>query len=57
MPLIRKVMIINLIIVSTLWAFIIVWGGSTKAIKKCKTLLKFFQWSSGEHQVSVKSIG
>jgi hypothetical protein len=28
MPLIRKVMIINLILVSTLWAFIIVWGGS-----------------------------
>jgi hypothetical protein len=34
MLLVRKVMIVNLILAFTLWAFIIIWGGSTKAIKK-----------------------
>lgn len=51
-PLTSKAIVINS--ASAIWFFIKVWGGTKKTIKKCKTLLKNFQWGRNDHHAIAK---
>jgi hypothetical protein len=54
--LVNKTLIINLVLVSSLWFFINVWGmgGTKKVVNKCKTLLCNFLWGGGQFTTRVR---
>lgn len=49
-----RAIIVNSILVSTLWFFINIWGGSKKVIKKCKSFCHNFLWARKEHRARTK---
>lgn len=45
-----RTVIVNAVLLSTLWYFITIWGGSLSIIRKIRAMLRDFLWSSSTHR-------
>jgi hypothetical protein len=49
-----RTVVVNMVLLSTLWFFIVLWGGTTKAIRQIKSSLMNFLWSGSSHRTRVR---